>query len=153
MAIQKDKVYLHGFSGGAQFAHRMLYLYPERFLGVSIHAPGSITSPLVEHSWPAGLKDVEEIFGLTGVPDFGRIRAVSVLLIIGEKDTDTALQDLREPNEVEKVAGRTRPERIKWLKKALEEKGVMSELVEVPGMGHEPMIPVLEEWLQKQLSR
>jgi hypothetical protein len=80
---------------------------------------------------------------------------VSVLLIIGEKDTDTGLRDLREPNKVEKVAGRTRPERIKWLKKALEEKGVMSELVEVPDMGHEgtPMIPVLEEWLQKQLSR
>jgi predicted esterase len=152
--IKTDKVYLHGFSAGGQFAHRMLYLHPERFLGVSIGAPGRITSPSSDYAWPGGLKDVEQVFGLKGAPDFEQIRKVSVQFIVGEKDLDTGLLDLAEPNDAEKEAGKTRPERIKWLKKALEEKGVTSELVETPGLGHEglKMIPTLEEWLARQLS-
>src|SRR5690606_39266483 len=38
-----ERFYLHGFSGGGHFAHRFLYLHPERLAGVSIGAPGIVT--------------------------------------------------------------------------------------------------------------
>lgn len=45
---------LIGFSGGGQFVHRFLYLYPERLHAVSIGAPGRAT-PLIDEPWPAGI--------------------------------------------------------------------------------------------------
>jgi poly(3-hydroxybutyrate) depolymerase len=41
--VTTDRFYLHGFSGGGQFAHRFLYLHPNRLAGISVAAPGSIT--------------------------------------------------------------------------------------------------------------
>lgn len=37
----KEKMFLHGFSGGAQFAHRFAMLHPEHVCGVSAHSAGS----------------------------------------------------------------------------------------------------------------
>lgn len=41
--IKTDKFFLMGFSGGGQFAHRFLYVHPERLLGISVGAPGNVT--------------------------------------------------------------------------------------------------------------
>ncbi|KAL7917678.1 hypothetical protein ACQKWADRAFT_324452 [Trichoderma austrokoningii] len=73
--IDTTKIFLMGYSGGAQFAHRFLYLYPERLAAVSIGAPGSVT--ILDHSafWPAGIADTEELFG---------IRAMLMLKFMGE---------------------------------------------------------------------
>jgi predicted esterase len=37
----KEKMFLHGFSGGAQFIHRFAMLHPEHVCGVSAHSAGS----------------------------------------------------------------------------------------------------------------
>src|SRR5262245_32687063 len=38
-----QRFFLYGFSGGAQFAHRLFYAYPERLLALGIAAPGMVT--------------------------------------------------------------------------------------------------------------
>ena len=37
----RPKIFLHGFSAGAQFAHRYAFHHPERVVGVSAHSGGS----------------------------------------------------------------------------------------------------------------
>ena len=37
----KEKMFLHGFSGGSQFVHRFAMLHPEHVCGVSAHSGGS----------------------------------------------------------------------------------------------------------------
>jgi poly(3-hydroxybutyrate) depolymerase len=72
--VATDRFYLHGFSGGGPFAHRFLYLHPDRLAGASVAAPGSIwldqTIP-----WPDGTADLAERFG-TDV-DLTALRAVA----------------------------------------------------------------------------
>ena len=48
--VDTTRFFIHGFSGGGQFAHRFLYLHPERCLAVSTGAPGNVT--LLDESRP-----------------------------------------------------------------------------------------------------
>lgn len=82
--IETEKVFMMGFSGGGQFVHRFLYLYPERLRAVSVGAPGQVTLLDRELRWPKGIKDVEEIFG-RGV-DREAIAKVRIQLVIGGED-------------------------------------------------------------------
>ncbi|KAF7309535.1 Peroxisomal-coenzyme A synthetase [Mycena indigotica] len=88
-SIETGRFFLHGFSGGGQFAHRFLYLYPYRLLGVSIGAPGSITLPVTDHLWPKGVSNIDELFGVA--VDWEAIVRVPVQVIVGEKDTETEM--------------------------------------------------------------
>ncbi|OTA98911.1 hypothetical protein M426DRAFT_325620 [Hypoxylon sp. CI-4A] len=82
--IDTDKIFLAGFSGGGQFAHRFLYLYPERLAAVSVGAPGHVTALDDQQDWPAGIRDVETLFG-RGV-DKELIKKVPIQLIVGDAD-------------------------------------------------------------------
>ncbi|KAI1101043.1 alpha/beta-hydrolase [Jackrogersella minutella] len=82
--IDTDKIFLMGFSGGGQFAHRFLYLYPERLAAVSIGAPGFTTVLDDQRNWPAGTKDVDALFERNINKDL--IRKVSIQLIVGSAD-------------------------------------------------------------------
>ncbi|KAI1475626.1 alpha/beta-hydrolase [Daldinia eschscholtzii] len=84
-AIETNKIFLMGFSGGGQFSHRFLYLYPERLAAVSIGAPGRTTSLDEEKNWPAGIKDTKATFGRTVNKEL--IKQVPIHLIIGDRDT------------------------------------------------------------------
>ena len=84
--ICTDKIFLMGFSGGGQFAHRFLYLYPERLRAVSIGAPGSVTHLDRANSWPEGVSDVEAVFSRSIRKDV--IRQIDIQLIIGGNDTE-----------------------------------------------------------------
>ena len=55
---RRDRFYLHGFSGGGQFAHRFFYAHPDRLAGVSIGAPGRITQLDPEPAVVAGHRRV-----------------------------------------------------------------------------------------------
>lgn len=148
--LKINKFFMHGFSGGGQFAHRFFYLHPERLAGVSIGAPGRFTPPDSETSWPAGLHDVPVLFGISNCPDFRAMAAVPVQFIVGEKDTDVSqLQVVKRPNAAESEAGGNRVQRIRWLHDAWEKVGVPSELTEVPGIGHDGIkcLPFVEKWL------
>ncbi|KDQ57419.1 hypothetical protein JAAARDRAFT_206970, partial [Jaapia argillacea MUCL 33604] len=89
--IRTDKFLMHGFSGGGQFCHRFLYLHPSRLAGISIGAPGAVTLPLLGHTWPRGISNIKEHFGVaqeaSEVPDFTLMGKVPIQFITGEKDT------------------------------------------------------------------
>ncbi|KAK7433550.1 hypothetical protein VKT23_020724 [Stygiomarasmius scandens] len=146
--LQTDRFYLHGFSGGGQFAHRFLYLYPDRLAGVSIGAPGRITQPDTDHSWPAGLGGVEQVFGICGVPNHRAVAQVPIQLVVGEEDENTALLKLAKKKNQAESEAENRVERIQWLKAAWEKCGIQSELAVVPGVGHDGIkcLSPVEEW-------
>ncbi|GAM91179.1 hypothetical protein ANO11243_092260 [Dothideomycetidae sp. 11243] len=83
--IETTKFCLAGFSGGGQFTQRFLYLYPERLHAVSIGAPGRVTKLDPEQAWPAGIGDVEKVFGRAISVE--SMREVKIQLVVGEEDT------------------------------------------------------------------
>jgi pimeloyl-ACP methyl ester carboxylesterase len=85
--IATEKVFMVGFSGGGQFAHRFMYLYPEKLHAVSIGAPGQVTMLDEGLNWPAGIKDVAEVFE-GAVIDESKIREVKIQLVVGGADTE-----------------------------------------------------------------
>ncbi len=122
------KVLLCGHSGGGQFAHRFLYLHPDRVAAVAVGAPGGVT--LLDHAlaWPEGIGDTEQRFGITVDP--AAIARVPVLLVIGGDDDGRA--DLAATGD----HGRSRPEQLDRLAENLIRHGTAVEKVVVPGVGH-----------------
>ncbi|KAI2614945.1 alpha/beta-hydrolase [Hypoxylon sp. NC1633] len=82
--IDTEKIFLMGFSGGGQFAHRFLYLYPERLAAVSVGAPGRTTLLDEQQDWPAGTKNVEALFEKAINRDL--IKGVPIQLVVGDAD-------------------------------------------------------------------
>jgi pimeloyl-ACP methyl ester carboxylesterase len=124
-----DTVLLCGHSGGGQFAHRFLYLHPDRLAAVAVSAPGNVT--LLDHSltWPAGIADTQQRFGITVDPD--AVARVPVLLVIGSDDDGRA--DLAAMG----YPGHSRPEQLDRLAESLTQHGTTVRKVEVPGVGHD----------------
>lgn len=112
--------FLHGFSGGGQFAHRFLYRHPERLTAVSIGAPGRISPPS------------------------GEITRVPVQIVIGSLDTDPAAIAWM-PGE----GGADRMARAHTLTSALRDFGSEVRFDVVEGVGHvgEAVLPVVTEFL------
>ncbi|BDD56679.1 hypothetical protein MAP00_002108 [Monascus purpureus] len=81
-----DQILMIGFSGGGQFTHHFLYLYPERLVAASIGAPGRVTLLDAEQPWPVGIADVQSRFCRT--IDIQRIRHVATQLIVGAADDE-----------------------------------------------------------------
>jgi hypothetical protein len=101
----------------------------------------------VQHGkWPAGLEDVEEVFGIK--VDFEEMARVKVQLVVGEKDTDGSALGKDDK------AGTNRMERVRYLQGALEEIGVSSELTVVGGVGHDGVkcLHMVEGWLNNKFS-
>jgi pimeloyl-ACP methyl ester carboxylesterase len=130
---------LFGFSGGAHFAHRFLYLQPERLRSVVVASPGSVTLPVASYRWWPGLADFEALFGRP--VDWSALRRVPTHLVVGALDTDTAgtIQTADHPHWVEgaAAAGRNRVERLRSLHQHLSAAGVPASYEELPGAGHE----------------
>ncbi|KAI1506364.1 Alpha/Beta hydrolase protein [Biscogniauxia marginata] len=82
--IRTDRVFLMGYSGGAQFALRFLYLHPERLASVSLGAPGLVMFLDDTQTWPVGTADVESLFGRT--IDKDAIRGLEIQLVVGGAD-------------------------------------------------------------------
>ena len=84
--IQTEKVFMMGFSGGGQFVHRFLYLYPERLSAVSVGAPGRVTFLDENKNWPLGVSNVGDLFDRIIKKDL--IRQVKVQFVVGSKDDE-----------------------------------------------------------------
>ncbi|KAI1209260.1 alpha/beta-hydrolase [Annulohypoxylon truncatum] len=82
--VDTDRIFLMAFSGGGQFAHRFLYLHPERLAAVSVGAPGHATVLDEREDWPVGIRDVEGLFGKS--VDKALIRKVPIHLVVGSAD-------------------------------------------------------------------
>ena len=137
----RERMLLHGYSGGGQFAHRYLYLHPERLAAVSVGAPGTVSLLDVNMDWWPGIRDFETTFGKR--PDLAALRDVPVHLVVGEKDTETwdVIVSHESPTWAPGAndAGSTRRERLNALKINLEKHGVAAELETVPGVAHDGM--------------
>lgn len=148
--VATDRFYLHGFSGGAQFAHRFLYLHPGRLAGVSIAAPGRITRLDDTLPWWLGTRDLVERFGIS--VDLDALRRVPILLTVGADDVET--WEINNPGESNWMdgaedTGKTRIERLRTLERNFRAHGLNVRFETVPGVAHRgsPLLPVVEHFL------
>ena len=141
---------MFGFSGGAHFAHRFLYVHPERLSTVVAAAPGSVTLPVEDYRWWPGLGGFEEIFGKS--VDWQALREVPVHLMVGAKDTHPGgiVTSPEHPSYVEGAlaAGGNRVERLRALHEGLVKRGARASFEELPGVGHE-LAPVVAAAAQR----
>ncbi|TAQ84364.1 hypothetical protein B7494_g7320 [Chlorociboria aeruginascens] len=148
--IATEKVFLMGFSGGGQFSHRFMYLFPERLHAVSVGAPGSVTLLDGESDWPTGIKNLEEVLGEGTKVERERIRALlGIQLVVGDADNfvyggDGFWEWLKGTQKGEKSDGAApakvtgRLETIKNLRTTWQKDGIVSRLDVVEGgVGHE----------------
>lgn len=138
-ALDVSKIMLAGFSGGAQFVHRFMYLYPERTLAVSIGDPGSITDLDPEKAWPAGTKDTEMLFGRK--VDSEMLKRVPVLASVGSEEAgDKMTARLLVKNETygtQDDPNRTRAQKFEECVQRWRDAGLNVDFEIVPGAKHE----------------
>jgi pimeloyl-ACP methyl ester carboxylesterase len=153
--LADDRVLMYGFSGGAHFTHRFLYLHPERLLGASIAAPGVVTLLDRQHDWWVGVRDLEAQFGKALALD--RIREVPVQLLIGEDDLETWEITIRPGDgwwmPGADLAGPDRNARIRSLAASLRAAGVTVRLETAPGVAHDDraLLPMAEAFFAERL--
>lgn len=140
--LSVSRLFLYGFSGGAQFVHRFALLYPERVRAVSIAAPGGVTLPRADASWWIGTSEAETRFGRRiGAATLAGLRAQT---LVGDRDLETwevSGPHLRaNPYWMTGAddAGPDRVARIETLASALESAGVIVTRTVVPGAAHDP---------------
>ncbi|MGX6449588.1 hypothetical protein ACVU7I_16225 [Patulibacter sp. S7RM1-6] len=129
--VATERMLLHGFSGGGQFAHRFLFLHPDRLDAVSVGAPGRVTLPSSADGWWRGLADVRERLGVDVDP--AAVSRVPTQLVIGGDDDDPG--DLRGVPESD--GGATRMERLRALHADLRGWGCDVRFDVVPGVAHD----------------
>ncbi|WP_250657560.1 alpha/beta hydrolase [Alkalimarinus coralli] len=125
------KLFLHGFSGGAQFAHRFFYLHPQRLRALSLAAPGQVTLLDDQSIWGRGIADIEQIFGC--VLCYSSMRKVSVQMVVGGDDDELILDDYVSPDRQQ----RSRQQRLHALHQSFSNQGIAAQFVTVPGAGHD----------------
>ena len=137
--VDGSRFSLFGFSGGAHFSHRFLYVHPDRLNTVIVASPGSVTLPTAKFQWWAGLQDFETIFGMP-VP-WDRIRAVPVHLMVGSKDVNPKgiVLSSDSPNWIvgADAAGANRLERLRSLFEQLKHSQAQVTFEELADIGHE----------------
>lgn len=96
---------LHGFSGGAQFAHRFALAHPDRTDGLVLMAPGWYTMPDPAVRYPYGLRTGD---ALTGVRlDLAAFLGVPLLTIVGGEDVQQD-DSVRSGRQLDQRQGATR---------------------------------------------
>ena len=127
--VEREQFDLFGFSGGGQFAHRFLYLHPERLRSVVVAAPGTVTIPSETTRWPAGFGDVPRLATF----DPAALSGTRVMLLVGADDVDLTGLNQRP---IANLAGGTRLDRVRTLHEAWQTAGIVHTYFEVPGLGH-----------------
>ncbi|MBS0421428.1 MAG: alpha/beta hydrolase, partial [Proteobacteria bacterium] len=136
---QTERFCLFGFSGGAQFAHRFLYVYPQRLRAVSIAAPGMVTLIHAgQHLW-VGTQNLRQEFGRE--LSLEQIRRVKTQLLVGS--TDDAPHFGAAGEAAYNFAGRNRVERLESLAHNYRANGISCETHIVAGAGHD-FVPLAE---------
>jgi len=149
-----ERLYLFGYSGGGQFAHRYAMAHPERVAGVVIGAAGWYTMPQSENAYPYG---VGQCRGLPSLRfDSSRFLRVPMTVIVGDRDTDRD-PGLNKSKRIDRLQGRNRVERaVSWAKTmnlAAKSRGMAEHFsVEVlPGVDHSFELGVSHGALQDRI--
>lgn len=147
---------LFGFSGGAHFAHRFLYVHPDRLSALVAGSPGSVTLPTTEHRWWPGLANFESVFGQR--VDWERLRKVPIHLVVGENDVNprgiVGSRDHANWVEGANVAGANRIERLRSLHSEFVRCGARATFEALPGVAHEfaPIAQAAVRFLRANVS-
>ena len=152
--VDVSRFYLHGFSGGGQFAHRFFYLHPDRLAGLSVGAPGRVTLIDDATPWWLGTADLEQVFG-QGL-DLEAARRVPVLMVVGEDDVDTwEINNVGDSNWLDGAerAGETRIDRLRTLERNWTGHGIDVRFALVPGVAHRGslVLPAVREFFGELL--
>ena len=105
-------IYLFGFSGGGQLAHRYAFAYPERVAAVAIGAAGWYTFPEPARAYPFGIATAAP-----GLPPMQpeRFLRIPACVLIGERDVRRD-SSLNQSPEIDAQQGHTRLERAqRWI--------------------------------------
>jgi len=148
--VEAGRFALHGFSGGAQFAHRFFYLHPGRLTAVSVAAPGRITPLDFTRPWWAGVAGCGDLFGRP--VRAADLRAVAVQILAGGADTEPV--QAGDPDGHPAATGADRLSRARSLHASLAAHDVASRLDVVAGAGHdhEPLLPAAQQFLASALA-
>lgn len=145
----RERFFLFGFSGGAQFAHRFLYVHPTRLHAVSIAAPGMVT--LIDPARPAwaGTQGLGALCG--NDLDLPQVQRVAVQLLVGSEDARPHVGGAGR--ELYDHAGGNRVERLRTLRTNYQAYGIRVSHREVPGAAHdfEPLAAAAVPFLRRQI--
>lgn len=132
-------IWLSGFSGGAQFAHRYAMAHPGRVARLIAIAAGWYTLPDPVQRYPYGLRTQRTLRGYSLNPE--RFLRVPTTVIVGADDTGN--HNLRQSAALDATQGGTRVERARnWVAHMrvaahLHRRNSNVAYVEVPGIGHD----------------
>ncbi|HKA56975.1 MAG TPA: hypothetical protein VKD28_00010 [Gemmatimonadales bacterium] len=133
-----SRIYLFGFSGGAQFGHRYAIAHPHRVARAVVAAAGWYTFPDPSESYPYGIRPVRALPDVTF--DAEQFLRVPISVLVG--DLDTTLENTRNTARTNAQQGTTRLERARNWVAAMRDAATTSRLVprvtltEVRGVGH-----------------
>lgn len=134
-----ERLYLFGFSGGAQFAHRYAFAHPDRVAAMVLGAAGWYTFPDAGHRYPRGIRECARLPGVTF--DKSRFLRIPTMVVVGERDTarDTVLNTSAK---IDQQQGSNRFERarrwVKAMRAAAEWEGLTTPYIldTLPRTGH-----------------
>jgi poly(3-hydroxybutyrate) depolymerase len=104
-----SRLFLFGFSGGAQFAHRYVMVHPHRVARAALAAAGWYTFPDHRQRFPYGIRPVRTLPGVTFNPE--EFLRVPIEVFIG--DQDTSLKNVRSTARTIAQQGTTRLDRAR----------------------------------------
>jgi pimeloyl-ACP methyl ester carboxylesterase len=132
------RVYLFGFSAGAQFAHRYAMVHPHRVARAAVAAAGWYTFPDHRQRFPYGIRPAPTLEGVTFNPE--EFLRVPIDVFVGGLDTTT--ENMRNTARTVAQQGRTRLDRARNWVAAMREAATTFgleprvTLTEVAGIGH-----------------
>lgn len=139
-ALDVRRLYLFGYSGGAQFVHRFALRHPRRTAALAVGAAGWYTWPDAQQAWPLGIGNTT--IGLGGPIDLAAFVRLPMALWVGERDT-AADEQLRKTPGLFALQGANRLQRAqRWadaVRSAARFNGAHNPLVvsTLPRAGHD----------------
>lgn len=138
--IDSRRLFLFGYSGGAQFVHRFALRHPGRTAALAVGAAGWYTWPDTRNEWPLGLGGAQ---ARLGAPiDLDRFLRLPMALWVGERDTASD-EHLRDEPQLAALQGAHRLERARnWahaVRQASHTRGISNPLdvTVLPRAGHD----------------
>ena len=111
--MASNKVFLFGYSAGAQFSHRYLMLRGKRISKAALFAPGWYTWPETELAYPQGLGDSKALFGRELQVE--NLCKTDICVFVGNQDIRRDGSLNTKPN-IDNLQGKSRLERArKWV--------------------------------------
>jgi len=135
----RGRLYLSGYSGGGQFAHRYAMAHPERVAAVVIGASGWYTFPDNKQRYPRGIASTKSLPSLRF--DRTRFLRIPMTVIVGDKDNERDLELNKSPR-IDMQQGLNRLERARnWIESmnlaaTAHDIAAHHQLTVLPGVGH-----------------